>query len=95
MRDGLNYEADFYVPEGKTWRLAYGTNASYLQQFFGEFEEEELNQLIMQLNGEYVLIREDFWQRYLKYEEEDIVDSLMNFYNPHTLRPEFIRKHEN
>lgn len=95
LRDGLNYEADFYVPEGKTWRLAYGTNASYLQQFFGEFEEEELNQLIMQLNGEYVLIREDLWQRYLKYEEDDIVDSLMNFYNPHTLRPEFIRKHEN
>lgn len=95
LRDGLNYEADFFVSEGKTWRLAYGTNASYLQQFFGEFEEEELNQLIMQLNGEYVLIREDLWQRYLKYEEDDIVDSLMNFYNPHTLRPEFIRKHEN
>ena len=49
----------------------------------------------MQLNCEYVLIREDLWQRYLKYEEDDIVDSLMNFYNPHTLRPEFIRKHEN
>lgn len=94
LRDGLNYEADFYVPEGKTWRLAYGTNADYLKQFFGEFEEEELDLLIKQLSQEYTLIREDLWQRYLKYEEDEIVESLMNFYNPHTLRPQFIRKSE-
>ena len=92
LRDGLNYEVDFYVPEGKTWRLAYGTNADYLKQFFGEFEEDELCDLIKQLSPEYTLIREDLWQRYLKYEEDEIVDSLKNFYNPHTYRPEFIRK---
>lgn len=92
LRDGLNYEPDFFVPEGKTWRLAYGTNADYLKQFFGEYEEEELNELIVQLDGKYVLIREDLWQRYLKYEEDEIVDSLLNFYNPHTFRPAFIRK---
>lgn len=94
LRDGLNYEVDFYVPEGKTWRLAYGTKAEYLKQFFGEFEEEELDILIKQLSSEYVLIREDLWQRYLKYEEDEIVNSLMNFYNPHTFRPGFIRKAE-
>lgn len=92
LRDCLNYEADFEVPEGKTWRIAYGVKADYLQQFFGEFEEQELNTLIRPLDSEYVLIREDLWQRYLNYEEDEIVESLKNFYNPHTYRPQFIRK---
>lgn len=95
LRDCLNYEPDFFVPEGKTWRLAYGTNADYLRQFFGEIEEDELKKLIVQIDMNYTLIREDLWKRYLNYEEDEIVDSLMNFFNPHDFRPAFIRKPEN
>ncbi len=92
LKDCLNYNCDFEVPGNEVWRLAYGTNADYLKQFFGEYEEDELNILIRQIDTNYVLIKEDLWQRYLKYEEDEIVESLNNWYNPHEYRPSFIRK---
>lgn len=91
LKDCLNYLPDFEVQNNEIWRLAYGVNANYLHQFFGEFDEDELNKFIYQIDNNYVLIREDLWQRYLNYEEDDIVESLNNWFNPHEYRPKFIR----
>lgn len=92
LKDCLNYYCDYDVPDNEVWRLACGVNAEYLKQFFGEYSDDELNRLIVQIDSDYVLIKEDLWLRYLSYEEDDIVDALQNWYNPHEYRPSFIRK---
>lgn len=92
LKDCLNYNCDFYVPNNEVWRLAYKVDAEYLKCFFGEYEDEELDRLIIQLDTNYVLIKEELWQRYLKYEDDEIVQAINNWYNPHEYRPSFIRK---
>lgn len=92
LKDCLNYNCDFEVPDNEIWRLAYGVNADYLKEFFGEYEEDELDKLIKPLDSNYTLIKEELWQRYLTYEEDEIVQSLNNWYNPHEYRPGFIRR---
>ena len=92
LKDCLNYYCDYEVPGNEVWRLAYGVNADYLKQFFGEYSDEELDKLIVQIDHNYVLIKEDLWLRYLSYEDDEIVEALQNWYNPHEYRPSFIRK---
>ena len=97
LRDGLNWLPDFEIPVEKTWRLAYGVNFSYLMDFFekrigtaglpSNFED-----FIKPIDSKYTFLREDLWQFYLENEDEEIAETYKNWYNPHEVRPSYIRK---
>jgi hypothetical protein len=88
FRDCLNYEPDFPVAQEKLWRIAYGVPKPTI---YGLFPDAVRSRLIQNLPGDYLLVREDVWQSYLKEEDPEIRAVLLNAYNPHTTRPGFIR----
>ena len=82
------------MPVEKLWRLAYGANEKRIRNVLksnGELPEDS-DGLIRKIDYEYTLIREDLWQKYLLLEEPAIVEALNNWYNPHEVRPDYIRK---
>lgn len=88
FKDALNYLPDFPVPEDKLWRLAYNAPQQTLSQLYPE--RVALGDIRF-LPHKYTLIREDLWQKYLIWEDDDVITSLKNWYNPHKIRPGFIR----
>lgn len=92
LRDCLNYEPDFPVPPEKLWRLAYGVHIISLENNLADLSREDFSRYIHPIDSHYTLIREDVWQRYLQNEEEAIAATYNNWFNPHTVRPQFIRK---
>lgn len=92
LRDALNYVPDFPVPVEKLWRLAYGVNPIAIEDKLYDESEEVLEQCIRKIDSSYILIREDLWQKFLEREEEIYVNNYLNWFNPHTVRPAFIRK---
>jgi len=96
LRWSLNYIPDFEV-SGGIWRLCYGANEERIKEILNDsniFETEAFNfdEMIIPIDKKYILIREDVWQLYLKTEESDIAETFDNWFNPHTIRPQFIRK---
>ncbi|MGP1458409.1 MAG: glycosyltransferase family 39 protein [Treponema sp.] len=91
LRDCLNYVPDFYVAPEKLWRLAYGVDSIALEQHL-PLDEQDFTQFVRPIDARYVLIREDYWQLYLSNEDEEIAETYQNWFNPHTVRPAFIRK---
>ena len=94
LKDALNWLPNFEVPVEKLWRLAYGANEKrirYVLKSNGELPEDS-DGLIRKIDYEYTLVREDLWQKYLLLEEPAIVEALNNWYNPHEVRPDYIRK---
>lgn len=92
MKMALNYVPDFEYPGEKIWRVAYGMPVSAIAAKFPEIDRDELAGELMRIDDNYILIREDVWNRYLEREDSEIVLALQNWYNPHTVRPSFIRK---
>ena len=105
LKDALNWLPDFEIAQEKIWRLAYGVNSSYLQTFFEEHAlasesvDERLDEipenyadLIEPIDSKYTLLCEDLWQFYLSHEEPEIAETYKNWYNPHEVRPSYIRK---
>lgn len=93
LRDALNYEPDFFVPEEKLWRLVYGVNYFAIEDKLYDESEETLKECLQVIDSSYLLIREDLWKKFLEREEDIYVENYLNWYNPHTVRPTFIRKH--
>ena len=94
LKDALNWLPNFEMPVEKIWRLAYGTSENHLRNVLksnGELPEDS-DGLIRKIDYEYTLIREDLWQKYLLLEKPAIVEALNNWYNPHEVRPDYIRK---
>ena len=87
----LNYVPDFEFPPDKIWRVAYGVPVSAITACFPELNGDTLDAELKRIDNRYILIREDLWKEYLRREESEIVQALMNWYNPHTVRPSFIR----
>lgn len=92
LRDSLNYVPDFPVPAEKLWRLAFGVHIISLEHNLADMSREEFERYVHPIDAQYTLIREDIWQRYLANEEEAIARTYDNWFNPHTARPQFIRK---
>lgn len=97
LKDALNWLPNFDIPIEKTWRLAYGVNSTYLKLFFdNRYSIENLpknySALLIPIDSNYTLLREDLWQFYLKNETPEIAQTYNNWYNPHKKRPDFIRK---
>lgn len=92
LRDALNYVPDFYVPAEKLWRLAYGVNVLAIEENLYDVPEDVLEECVRKIDSSYVLIREDLWQKFLAREEEVYVHNYLNWYNPHSARPSFIRR---
>ena len=101
LKDALNWLPDFEIAPEKTWRLSYGVNSAYLESFFEEhaLSDEIQNEipenyadLIEPIDSKYTLLREDLWQFYLSHEEPEIAETYKNWYNPHEVRPSYIRK---
>lgn len=94
LKDCLNWLPNFEVPVEKLWRLAYGTSERRIREVLKSNNAlpEESDDLIRKIDYEYTLVREDLWQAYLLYEEPDMVEVLNNWYNPHEVRPDYIRK---
>ncbi|MCR5606218.1 MAG: hypothetical protein K6F69_05305 [Treponema sp.] len=97
LKDALSWLPDFEIAPEKTWRLAYGINHSYLLKFFEERAGMEglpknYEDLIAPLDSKYTLLREDLWNFYLLNEDEEIAQSYKNWYNPHEVRPNYIRR---
>lgn len=91
LRDALNYVPDFYVAPEKLWRLAYGVNILSLEEHLNA-DLPDFSAYVRPIDERYILIREDYWQEYLKNQDEEIVETYKNWFNPHTVRPAFIRK---
>ncbi|MDY3759296.1 MAG: hypothetical protein SOZ72_07960, partial [Treponema sp.] len=70
------------------WRLAYGASKTRIEEVL----QVENSADITEINTEYILIKENLWQQYLEKEEKEISDSFKNWYNPHMIRPSFIRR---
>ena len=87
LRWSLNYIPDFPV-KGGIWRLAYGASRTRIEEVL----QVENSADITEINTEYILIKENLWQQYLEKEEKEISDSFKNWYNPHMIRPSFIRR---
>ncbi len=93
LKDALNWLPDFYMPLEKTWRIAYGVDSERIKSVFGKNEFAGfIDDLVQQIDSRYVLIREDLWQAYLAREESEISETLKNWFNPHEVRPNFIRR---
>ncbi|MBO4319353.1 MAG: hypothetical protein J5857_02675 [Treponema sp.] len=94
LRDALNWLPNFEVPVEKLWRLAYGTSESHVRNVLrsNDVLPIDSDDMIRKINYDYILIREDYWQKYLLLEEPSIVEALNNWYNPHEVRPDYIRK---
>ena len=94
LKDCLNWLPNFDVPVEKLWRLAYGTSERRIREVLESNNTlpEKSDDLIRKIDFEYTLVREDLWQAYLLYEEPDMVEVLNNWYNPHEVRPDYIRK---
>lgn len=94
LKDALNWLPNFYVPPEKLWRLSRGVNEKRIREILessGALPESSEN-LIRKIDSNYVLVREDLWQIYLLHEDERIAEALSNWYNPHEVRPSYIRK---
>ncbi|HPS44448.1 MAG TPA: hypothetical protein PK542_08175 [Treponemataceae bacterium] len=87
----LNYVPDFAFPHEKIWRVAYGVPVSAITARFPELAGDTLDAEVRRIDSRYILIREDLWKEYLKREDPEVVRALLNWYNPHTVRPSFIR----
>lgn len=92
LKMALNYVPDFAFPGDKIWRVAYGVPVLAIAARLSEIDRDELDGKLKRIDGNYILIREDLWKRYLEREDPEIVLALQNWYNPHTVRPSFIRK---
>ncbi|WP_027728399.1 hypothetical protein [Treponema sp. C6A8] len=88
LKDGLNWLPDFEIAPEKTWRLAYGANEGRIREVLNENSSED----IRTIDQNYLLIREDLWQQYLENEDEQIAETFYNWYNPHEVRPQYIRR---
>lgn len=94
LKDCLNWLPNFEVPVEKLWRLAHGTSISHVRDVLESngLLPENSDELMRKIDFEYILIREDLWQAYLLHESPDMVEVLNNWYNPHEVRPDYIRK---
>ena len=94
LKDCLNWLPNFEVPVEKLWRLAHGTSVSHVRDVLESngLLPENSDELMRKIDFEYILIREDLWQAYLLHEDPDMVEVLNNWYNPHEVRPDYIRK---
>lgn len=92
LRDALNYEPDFFVEKEKLWRLVYGVNYLAIEDKLFDESEETINNNLKVIDSSYILIREDLWKKFLEREEDVFVENYLNWFNPHTVRPTFIRK---
>lgn len=91
LKDALNWLPNFYIPPEKTWRIACGPSHHHMAAFFPDLGSQ-INSLIQHLDGPYTLIREDIWQEYLRREDKEIAEAYRNWFNPHQVRPDYIRK---
>ena len=94
LKDCLNWLPNFDVAKEKLWRLSYGVSERRIREVLESCNEIPVTarDLIRGIDSNYVLLREDLWQEYLSHEESDIADALCNWYNPHEVRPDYIRK---
>ncbi len=92
LRDCLNWLPNFSIDGDKVWRLAYGANVDRIKSFFTETDFSDEKNLIRQIDGQYVLLKENLWQEYLRREEPEISEIFKNWYNPYEERPDYIRK---
>ncbi len=91
LRWALNYLPDFPVARQKLWRLAYGADEDQVMAVFDSKESAYMEGLVRQIDHNYILVREDVWQEYLLREDEAIAQTYLNWFNPHSYRPSFIR----
>ena len=94
LKDCLNWLPNFDVAKEKLWRLSYGVSERRIREVLESCNEIPVTarDLIRGIDSNYVLLREDLWQEYLSHEESDIAEALCNWYNPHEVRPDYIRK---
>ena len=108
LRDCLNWNCDFEVPGDDIWRLAYGADRDriiYILTTRGDLiaaevcDQRDLDSQITQIylhgkyaSSDYILLKEDLWQKYLLLEDKEIAETFNNWYNPHEFRPGYIRR---
>lgn len=102
LRDCLNWNCDFDVKDNDIWRIVYGANSYRIKEIILQSDELSeskpeiiqsiLDEQISDLSYEYILIKEDLWKIYLENEDSDIAETFNNWFNPHEVRPEYIRR---
>lgn len=103
LRDCLNWNCDFEVKNNEIWRIAYGVNINRIKRIILENKEaliisneEQLSEIleneIKKLPYDYILIKENLWNLYLQNEDKEISETLCNWFNPHEVRPGYIRR---
>lgn len=87
LRDCLNYLPEYEIESDKVWRLTYGVNINSFKNVLDDFDQRR----IVKLDEKYCLLMESDWQDYLSAEDEMIVETYRNYFNPYTQRPSFVR----
>ena len=87
----LCYIPEYKMPVEKLWRLAHGVTWPEMSRRYPRWTKKKL---VKKLLYPYLLIREDCWRRFLRDQPKQRVRSLENWYNPHTVRPAFLRVHQ-
>lgn len=91
FRDCMNWLPDYEIDDDKVWRLAFGVDADYIKTFFYDISEEILSQSLLPIDSNYVLIKEQLWNLYLKREDSVISETYKNWFNPYEVRPSYVR----
>ena len=81
---------EYEVPVEKLWRLAHGVTFREVATARPDWVKDgRLKESVFP----YLLIREDCWNAFLRTQPRERVRSLENWFNPHTVRPAFLRVH--
>jgi len=92
-KDCLPWKNDSRYPSDKVWRLAAGISLKDLIKYF---EPNELENKIFRLKSDYILIREDMWELFVKRcDPARYGPIIFSWRNPMEIRPDFITKNRN
>lgn len=92
--DVLPWEPEYEMGTKKLWRICTGINNKSIQYFGKEAYTEDLT---FQLSPNYTLIREDLWNAVvlnIEKEDPDFLIELLNWKNPHVIRPSYMMKYK-
>ncbi len=97
MKESFPYEPEDHWPKDKIWRVVFGIRDSEWGYYLPEKHLWDSG-FLLDLPGDYSLIREDVWNQFRNGVEQESQDPDLHYrvfnswYNPNQKRPEFSRK---
>ena len=90
--DVLPWDPEYEVHSDKLWRIATGLNSKSIEYFSNGVASKNNYRI---LSPSYFFIRENVWQQVIqsiKDQDEMLYSELLNWKNPHEIRPDYLLK---